>query len=344
MRSPKPPTSAAKPSKPTRLKASSPADLLALVPYLLGFRPTESLVAVLIRDGQVLLTARLDLPPVAALDEVRLQFADLADRHEAAAVVLFAFSDDARGARAVLAGMVAGQLSETAGGGRFQDLLDAVYVGPSRWWSLMCTAGCCPAEGTPYDVSSHPLAAAAVYAGLGSAPDRTAVEAQVSGPPPGDVDVLSRLGRDVSCTTSTWSPRRRSRAMASALSDFLAHPRGLTDADCVRFAVLAADLPVRDVAWARMSRADIDDHLDLWGQVVARTPAPWQAAPLCLLGMAAWISGNGALQNCCSDRARRVSPGYTLTDLLEEINQRALPPSCWDRMAADLREVTAGSQ
>ena len=46
-----------------RLRVRRPADLLAVVPYLLGFQPDESLVAVLVRGGRVLLTVRMDLAP-----------------------------------------------------------------------------------------------------------------------------------------------------------------------------------------------------------------------------------------------------------------------------------------
>lgn len=317
------------PRDPTRVRASSPADLLALVPYLLGFRPAESLVVVLIRDGQVLLTARIDLPPPELLAAVTAQFCDLADQHEAAGLVVFGYSAQPDSARVLLAGLVDGL--------RTRGLLDAIYVDERRWWSLMCTSSCCPAEGTPYDPTGHRLAAEAVYAGLGAAPDRRAVVARVSGPVAADVGLLSRLGRDAAASMRSWPLERRAQEMSSRVSSFLAEPRALDDADRVRFAVLAADVRVRDIAWARMSRDDVADHLDLWGQVVARAVAPWEPAPLCLLGMAAWISGDGALQNCCSDRARRVDPDYSLAALLDQINQRALPPSFWDHMAADMR-------
>ena len=41
----------------------------------------------------------------------------------------------------------------------------------------------------------------------------------------------------------------------------------------------------------------------------AGCPPAISAAPLALLGMAAWIGGNGALLNCCIDELRRIHPG-----------------------------------
>ncbi|HEX8509596.1 MAG TPA: DUF4192 domain-containing protein [Propionibacteriaceae bacterium] len=318
-------------SPPARVRASSPADLLALVPYLLGFRPEESLVVVLIRSGQVLLTARIDLPPVSSHREVTGQMADLATQHSADAMVVFAYSEGAEPAKSLLSELIDGL---TACG-----LIDALYVDGHRWWSLMCTASCCPPEGTPFDPSTSQLAAEAVFAGLGAAPARSSIEAQVRGPNATDLHRLSALGLDAERAHASLTQEQRVQLMSARVASFLAMPGPLGDDACAELAVLAVDVTVRDVAWAAMSRPDIDDHLDLWGQVVARAVAPWEAAPLCLLGMAAWISGNGALQNCCADRARRVHPGYSMTTLLDEINQRALPPSFWDLMAADMRGV-----
>jgi hypothetical protein len=124
---------------------------------------------------------------------------------------------------------------------------------------------------------------------------------------------------------------------------FVAAPRRLDDAECARLAVLCCDLHVRDLAWAAMDRSNIGDHLDLWGQVVSRSVAPWELAPLCLFGMAAWISGDGALQNCCADRALGLDRSYSMAGLLADINHRVLAPSSWDSMAVELRQGVVGA-
>ena len=317
------------PAEPTRVRVSAPADFLGLVPYLLGFCPKESLVLLLVRDGRVTLTARVDRPPPAAASTVAEQFLVLAGQADATGMVLFSYSADPEPARALLEHLVV-ELEP-------HGLVDALYVDHTRWWSLMCRGGCCPPEGTPYDLRTHPLAAEAVYAGLSMAPGRDDVEARVSGPAPADVDRLGRLARETASALGGLPVRRRQELMAADVAAFLAEPRGISDSDCVRLAVLAGDVQVRDVAWSRMSRADIDDHLDLWGQVVERAVTSWAPAPMCLLGMAAWISGNGALQNCCCSRARQCDPSYTMATLLEDINQRALPPTFWDELAAEVR-------
>lgn len=334
MATPKPTTSSTGAPPPARIRANSPADLLALVPYLLGFRPAESLVALLLRDGQVLLTARIDLPPADRADEVVDRFGDLGRRHRAAGMVLVAYSRVPGPARELLEAVVVG--STPLG------LVDALYVCEQRWWSLMCRADCCPADGTLFDPLSHPLAAEAVYAGLGTVSGREVVRARVDGPGVEDVEQLRELHRQVAEELERRPRSRRVAEMSATVTRFLLLPTPLGDAQCARLAVLASDHDVRDVAWLAMEQQAIGDHLDLWGQVVARTVAPWQPAPLCLFGMAAWIAGDGALQNCCRDRVSQEDPDDPMADLLDQINALALPPDVWPALAEDLRAELFG--
>lgn len=316
---------------PARVRASSPGDLLALVPYLLGFAPVESLVLMVIRDGRVLVTARLDLPPVALDEQVAAQLIGIADRAGAGGLVLLAYSSDAASARALLERLLVPL--------RPVGLLDALYVDGTRFWSLLCTGDCCPSEGVPYDPSTHPLAAEAVYAGLTTAAGRADVAALTAGPPETDLAGLEEVSHLVGAALVELSPREAGELMVSLVSGYLERPRRLSDVECAQLAILAADVTVRDVAWVAMTRDDVDDHLSLWGQVVGRTIAPWEPAPLCLLGMAAWISGNGALQNCCADRALSLDPSYSMAGLLDDINRRVLPPSFWDVLSAEMSKV-----
>ena len=46
---------------PPRLSVRTVDDLVGLVPYLIGFHPRDSLVVIMLCDGQVEVTARVDL-------------------------------------------------------------------------------------------------------------------------------------------------------------------------------------------------------------------------------------------------------------------------------------------
>jgi uncharacterized protein DUF4192 len=310
-----------------RLRARRPADLLAVVPYLLGFAPTESLVALLVRGGRVLLTVRMDLPPAGPAGLVgHLQ--ELVDQHTPSALVLVAYTAEAGRGRTVLRAGLDGLAGVR--------IADALLVDGRRWWSLTCTTGCCPAEGSPYEPESSPLAAAAVYAGLPVRRSRAEVAAQAAGPDPGEWDRLRGLARELRPSLRRLGSEGRLAAMAAAVVEGVADP-ALGDADCVRLALLARELRVRDVGCALITGEDAEQHLALWQHVVARLPPELAVAPLCLLGVAAWAAGNGTLLNCCCERIERLDPACSMGLLLADVSARALPPSFWDALGAQLR-------
>ncbi|MDX6322211.1 MAG: hypothetical protein QOF52_2069 [Propionibacteriaceae bacterium] len=317
--------------EPVRLRTSGPADLLELVPYLLGFHPTESVVLVVIRGREVALAARVDLPPIAAVDQLVDRLSEIADRNGASAVVVFTFSEDPVAATELMLRLIEGL--------RPFGLVDAIHADGRRWWSMICADRCCPEDGTPYGSGSGRLAAEAVYAGLSTRSSRHEIEALVAGPDATEEAALRNVVERVADDLGPSSRVQRRSEMAELVNGFLAEPRSLGDAECSRFALLAADVEVRDVAWSLMSRDRAEDHVDLWQQVVSRTVSPLESAPLCLLGMAAWISGNGALMVCCLERVSTLDPAYTMAGLLEDINRRGVPPKAWDMLAESMREV-----
>jgi uncharacterized protein DUF4192 len=316
-----------------RLKARRPADLLAAVPYLLGFHPEESLVALFLRSGRVLLTARYDLGEPSGPD-----VADLVAQHRPSGLVLVAYSADEDRGRSELQAQAAALPGV--------DLVDLLLVDGRRWWSLVCSGGCCPAEGSPYRPEDHPLSAEAVWSGLVARPDRDAVVATVAGPPESDWPELRRSAKPVGARLRRASRKERQDALGRAV--VVALPRlgaaggdqagvRLEDEVCLELALLVRDTLVRDVACALVTREDAGRHLALWQEVVARTPPELAAAPLCLAGIAAWASGNGTLLNACCERLATLDPSYAMGRLLSDVSRRALPPAWWDAMADGLR-------
>ena len=311
------------------LSARQPSDLIGVVPYLLGFHPTESLVVVFLRNRQVAVTARVDLPATESFDGLVEHLELVAARVETRTMVILGYSADGR---------ILQTLADLASVLPF-DLVDALAVGPDRWWSVLCDGGCCPVDGTPYDLSSHPMAAAAVLAGLPTTATREEIAALTDGPDAGETDRLAQLARACETELAGLSSRRRKQRMRRGVQRALDTPAGPSETEAIELAVLAGDVTIRDVAWAMMTRPTADDHVTLWRRVVAVATPPYEAAPLGMLAMAGWISGNGALLNCCIDRLERVAPDYTLLGICRDISLGAIHPRYFDELSRDLKEL-----
>ncbi|ATO15851.1 hypothetical protein CO540_20130 [Micromonospora sp. WMMA2032] len=158
-----------------RLSVRSPGDLVAAVPYLLGFHPADSIVVVAVRGRRVVFAARGDLPG-AGVDPAPAarHLAEVVARQEVDAATVVGYGPAARVTGTVDA---VGDALDAAG----LTVLDALRVTDGRWWSYLCAEpACCPADGTPYDPVASQVGAAAVFAGQVALPDRAALAAQVS--------------------------------------------------------------------------------------------------------------------------------------------------------------------
>ena len=301
--------SPARRSRPqTRLRISGPSDLLAVVPYLIGFHPRESLVVLLVRSGQVVVTARMDLPPREVGDLLARQWIELADQHEAPGMVLLAYSCNRARAEELL-----GILVDRVPGERLAEVL---YVAQDRYFSLLCDGPCCPVEGTLFDHSTHPLAAEAVYAGLAIQPDRASLAALVAGPPEAEHARLGALAdAELAELDLIDGPPRAARVLREAIDQALHDPGGLrvglSAAGPAGHRRASAGPGLGAVSPPRTPKTRSRSGRRWW----LRVPPSLAAAPLCLLGMAAWISGQGALLNVCCERLAVVAPTYWMARL-----------------------------
>ncbi|MER5605360.1 DUF4192 domain-containing protein [Micromonospora tulbaghiae] len=162
-------------TEPARLSVRSPADMVAAVPYLLGFHPDDSVVVVAVRGRRVVFAARGDLPaPGADPGPAARHLAHVVARQDADAATVVGYGPAARVTGVVDA--IGDALTATG-----VVVLDALRVTEGRWFSYLCAEpSCCPPEGTLYDPAASQVSAAAVFAGQVALPDRAALAAQVS--------------------------------------------------------------------------------------------------------------------------------------------------------------------
>src|SRR5215469_3806720 len=156
-----------------QLRAGTPDTVLAVVPHMLGFYPSRSLVVLgLGPQNRVVVTFRYDLPdPVdyEIADDIAQHACYVLGRERISAALLVGY-----GPEELVAPVVASTARHLIGNG--VDVHEVLRADSGRYWSMLCDdACCCPLEGRSYDPGSHPAAAALTNAGLSAHPDREAL-------------------------------------------------------------------------------------------------------------------------------------------------------------------------
>ena len=341
------------PDQPIRV--GSPDSMLAVIPGLLGFHPSKSLVVVgaAASRRRIEVAFRYDLPEppdVGAAAKIAEHATAILARHQLTLAIVVGYGPGPM--VTPVADALVGDLRRAG-----ITLHDMLRVENGRYWSYACQdPRCCPAEGVPFDAGDHPAAAAMSAAGNKALRDRAALAASIA--PVGGLaaesmrQAVRRAERHaVNLIRAGAASGRRSdivqkvigeglRAVSEAIGIYRRGGR-LTDDDKIAWlAVALTDLRVRDDAWARMLPEHTEAHLRLWTDVVRRVPARYVPAPASLLAFTAWQAGNGALANVAAQRALAADPEYSMALLLLDAIGAGVPPSA-ARLPMTPEEVAA---
>ncbi|MDF5755323.1 DUF4192 domain-containing protein [Spongiactinospora sp. TRM90649] len=326
-------------STPPSLTLSGPVDVLAAVPYLIGFHPTRSLVVLGLSGahphphGQARLTLRWDLPlsPDALDGYVPILFNERITH-----VIAIGY-----GPGPLVTPAVDRIRSLSHGADIF--VAEALRTEGGRYWSYICQATtCCPADGTPYDVATSQIPAMATLHGMVALPDRAALEESVT-PLGGAVRKAMRkatrramtnmIGRFQSCRDADGlASEVVTDGIARVHAAVEAYRSGgrLSDDDAARLGLALAVIRVRDEAWTSMGADGLRAHLALWHDLVRRAEPRFLPPVASLLALAAWRSGDCALADLALRRALAADPGYSMAVLLSQALNHMLPPDRLD--------------
>ena len=148
-------------SASSKVMLRSPGAFAAALPALVGFHPSQSLVAVYLGKGQVIVSMRLDVPE--SIEEVAEYVASTGTRVEADEVLLALYcpkGDDLPHREGVAALITACHEVHV-------NVRDAMLIDGGRLWSYMCRSiECCPSEGVEIPQESGLLEAERVGLGL----------------------------------------------------------------------------------------------------------------------------------------------------------------------------------
>lgn len=199
---------------PIRLRG--PADILAALPYQLGYHPGNAVVVVALSNRAVGLVQRVDLPPVDHVSEAVAALLPALTREEADAVLLVGYESTAGESLPALDALA------DACTGLGLEVVDRLVVRGERWFAPDCDGGCCPAEGTPMTQPADvPVVAEFVALEMAPVADRDALTRQLQ-PDEGrceEVDAaLTRAAADARRSAAAEGRRPR-RATALTLVD-----------------------------------------------------------------------------------------------------------------------------
>lgn len=330
------------------LRLKSPSELLAIVPYLLGFEPRDSIMVICLENTRISLTQRLDLPPAGEGEAVVRSLMPSLMREHPDQVLLIAYENQPDGSaeavRALTSALTAVDIP----------IHDRIVVRDGRWRSLDChEPSCCPAVGQPVPMPTEvpKLASEFIAHELSPFADRNALVAQLEAGPKSvsvtDFQAAEALGRGA--LTAVWPQ----------ILDVGDSAAPITLSMAASAAVSLRDIQVRDglVAWltpGTLDRAQLPAEVQslvsglgrVWaedqpdtGTIVAMNriqarlvrlcamlPDEHATAALTVLACFTWWRGNGALTRAALDRALRCEPDYRLALLLERMVDLAIRP------------------
>ncbi len=322
------------------LHLSRPAEFLAGIPGLLGFPPVDSLVLITLTmdpDLTIGTAMRADLPPSWDESDLIDQLCCAVTNNDPFAVVAAVVGGDRDGED----DLPNRQLVETLAG-VLQD--EGVPVAHALWapsveqgapWLCYAHDTC---RGEIPDPRSSPLAALAVALGRRTYADRADLVAQLAPDPP---DVLARREHLLTTHTPPEDNESLGRELAFlhdtiiSTGDHAPHPSDLDDERIARLGAALSHGRVRDecLALALTNHADAAEHL--WLALTRALPPPERAEPACLLGVAAYLRGDGALANVALDVALKANPAHNLSAMLQQAVDVGTAPTALRLMLID---------
>lgn len=296
------------------------ADVLTMIPYLLGFTPTESVVLVGLSAGsprRVRLAVRLDLSAcdmstvaqaasvLRANDVATLAVVVVASRPDDLAAVPFRARVDR-----VAAVCAAASLSVVSA-------IWAAELAPGAPWACYLDPAC---GGRLPDPTASASAAAFTATGAVTFADRDELTELVRPDPP---ELLARRSAQIVAMAGDCVPYR---VVADAVERARAGRFPTDDAELARLALTLARPGCRDRAAALAATDTSGSAETLWLVLTRALPDPYRAEPACLAAIAAAVRGNGALANVAVAAALQASPRHTLARLLDQAMRCGIAP------------------
>ena len=315
----------------------TPHDLLAAVPFLIGYHPTDSLVLISVKKDALEMAMRIDYP-IKPPEGTFALLASHLQRDQAEAALVIAYEPDGCTTGEVLLQEISVAITDAN-----IPIRELMLVRCGRWKSLLCKdLSCCPESGTLMEDFQN---------------SRIAAEQVANGKVLPFSDVLS-LGNSIAATSlaadGNWmekvnqfkietedaelNAKQRDGAEAiHLLADFYIQYGRCEDLDLkARVLGRLSDIQVRDYALGCHDSESIEAYAKMWRDLLRLAPKESVAPVASLFAAIAYENGDGALAHRALDRAIEDDHEYSLSRLLRRVFSSGWPPSGFAQLRSEL--------
>lgn len=301
-----------------RVVVTSPDELLAALPHVLGFKPEESIVTVPLGGG--LPVARIDIPQTP--DERRQVLGSLGAAYArnvgqpGSMLAIVCVTEDGRSAETA-SRILANDLNQLGIGTPIR-----LWAIADRWTDLNSgDTGARSAESTTR------MAAEAAFLGRPQpAPSRGSLADALTGDR-APVDAVLHQARTVA---QQEPPEAQHDWAVGRLAQFHTDGRSLSDADAARILVALESTPTRDALWGDMSRENSTRHVELWSDLTSRAPDEVRTPAASLLAFSSWLQGDGAKAWVALDQIPADAEPYAMANLTTLVLEQGIHPDLFE--------------
>lgn len=314
---------------------TSPHDLLAAIPFLVGFKPEDSIVLMSIKDDSIFMALRIDFPDSLDPEQIDTLVSHL-QRDDADAAIAVYYIPESSSDADLLIKTITDAIDE-----KNIPLRESLIVHANRWRSLICEdLECCPPEGSPLPELDQSRIAAEQVA-LGKPVPFENINQLVNSISALEPDQeLLNLMNEIREIDYESDPVPLQRQGAEAITDFIAD--FAADGLCRDKKLLALvlvrllDLQVRDFALGSVTDETSDTYFSAWRWLLRVAPEGYVAPVATLFAAVAYERGDGAIAHRALDRAEVDNPDYAMTGLLRQVFSAGWSPKSFAAMRAEL--------
>ena len=321
----------------------TPHDLLAAVPFLIGYHPTDSLVLISVKSDSLEMAMRIDFPKNPPEGSYQLLASHLKrDNSEGALIVAYEPADSLAGPEVLhnVADAVASLDIPIRG---------LMLVRNNHWRSLLCSDDkCCPPEGNQIEefvnsrIAAEQVASGKVLPFSDSEGLTHSISATILAK---DINWNAQVvGFRVDPDANNLNELQRDGAESILLlADFYSQNGFCKDYDLMaRVLGRLSDIQVRDFALGCHTDQTINSYWAMWRDLLRIAPPKFVAPVASVFASIAYENGEGALAHRALDRAIEDDPEYSLARLLRRVFSSGWPPSGFAQLRSELHpRVTA---